>query len=213
VLVRSSTTKNRKAGKIYLKSQLAQMLKTITPAEGNECVLAGRIPYMRTMHEHLKAAGITVTNRQGYKVDFHALRMTFSTNLELVGASLQIRQEALRHCDPRLTAGPYTDTTRLETARSIEKLPDFLSAPVDGTQLGTQAPVACSPDVPQAVTANGSLETSELHAIKGECHSASLAVINSQSDQPSGQRGFESPSLRQSLTRGAEIQKTKKCQQ
>ena len=52
--------------------------------------------------------------------------MTYNMNLELAGASVQVRQELLRHSDPRLTTGAYTDTTRLETASLIEKLPDFL---------------------------------------------------------------------------------------
>jgi hypothetical protein len=55
----------------------------------------------------------------------------------------------------------YMDTTRLETASLIEKLPDFLDEKTNGTQLGTQATVANSPDVAQAVTANGSSENSE----------------------------------------------------
>jgi hypothetical protein len=195
ILVRSATTKNRKAGKIYLKSSLARLLAGIRPATvaADEFVFAGRIASMRKMHEHLKAAGISVCDGQGCKVDFHALRGTYNTNLELAGGSLQVRQELLRHSDPRLTAGAYMDTTRLETAGLIEKLPDFVS----DTQLDTQATGANSPDVSQAVTLNGSLETSESSATKGKCHSASLAVTNSHSDQPDGQGGFESPSLRQ----------------
>ena len=45
ILVRSATTKNRKASKIYLKSQLARMLADIKPAAvaADELVFAGRI--------------------------------------------------------------------------------------------------------------------------------------------------------------------------
>src|ERR1017187_3251845 len=49
ILVRSATTKNRKAYKIYLRSQLARMLADIKPAAvaGDELVFAGRIACMR----------------------------------------------------------------------------------------------------------------------------------------------------------------------
>jgi integrase len=129
ILVRSNTTKNRQAGKIYLKSRLAQMLKEIKPvtAAADELVFAGRIAVMSKMHRHLQAAKIPVLDQQGRKVDFHALRMTYNMNLENVGASLQVRQELLRHSDPRLTAETYMDGTRLETASLIEKLPDYLN--------------------------------------------------------------------------------------
>ena len=169
IFVRSATTKNRKAGKIFLKSNLARMLADIKPAAvaADELVFAGRIAPMRKMHEHLKAAGIPVLDEQGNKVDFHALRVTFSTNLELVGASLQMRQDAMRHCDPRLTAGPYTDTTRLETASQIEKLPDFTLDKTPDTQLGTQATVPASLDVTPAVTIGGGFKLRKPLKTKG----------------------------------------------
>jgi integrase len=200
ILVRSVTTKNRKAGKIYLKSSLARMLADIKPATvaANEFVFAGRIASMRKMHEHLKAVEITIVNEQGYKVDFHALRVTYSTNLELVGASLQVRQELLRHSDPRLTAGAYTDTTRLETASLIEKLPDFLSdgQRTNDTQLGTQSTGGAGHGLSRPVTENGSGELVKPIEAKGDCHALSLAVATGHGDQPIGQREFESPSLR-----------------
>jgi integrase len=195
ILVRSSTTKNRNAGKIYLRSQLARMLQEIKPASvaADELVFAGRIASMRKMHGHLQAAEIVVCNEQGCKVDFHALRMTYNMNLELAGASVQVRQELLRHSDPRLTTGAYTDTTRLETASLIEKLPEF----VDDTQLDTHATVASRPDVTQAVTDNGSSEGSEPVEGIDESHGLTPAVAACHAGQPNTVSGFESPSLRQ----------------
>jgi hypothetical protein len=174
------------------------MVAEIKPASGaaDELVFAGRIASMRKMHEHLKAAGITVYNEQGDKVDFHALRKTYNTNLELVGASLQVRQELLRHSDPRLTAGTYMDTTRLETASLIEKLPDFMGEKVDDTQLGTHAPVVSGPDVAQAVPADWGSESSEHPANIDESHDLTSAVAVCHDGPLSGVSGFESPPLR-----------------
>ena len=198
ISVRSSTTKNRKAGKIYLKSSLALMLKDIKPATGatNDFVFAGRIACMRKMHEHLSAANITVHDEQGFKVDFHALRGTYNTNLELAGGSLQVRQELLRHSDPRLTAGAYMDTTRLETASLIEKLPDFLSDKSDDTQLGTQTIGASSPKVTQAVTVSRGMKNAECIENKDESHNLTPAVATCHTGHSMGVSWFESPSLR-----------------
>jgi hypothetical protein len=198
ILVRSSTTKNRRAVKIYLKSRLARLLADIKPATvaADELVFAGRVAPMRKMHEHLKAAGIIVYNEQGCKVDFHALRGTYNTNLELAGGSLQVRQELLRHSDPRLTAGAYMDTTRLETADLIEKLPDFMGEKINDTQLDTQATVASRPKVTQAVLANAGDGNSEHVENTSESHDMTPAVAVCHSGQSNDVSEFESPSLR-----------------
>lgn len=52
-----------------------------------------------------------------------------------------LRQELLRHGDPRLTAGTYMDDTRLETASLIEKLPDYQEGKDTDTQLVTQTSI------------------------------------------------------------------------
>jgi integrase len=199
ILVRSSTTKNRKASKIYLKAQLTRLLTEIKPVgvAADQLVFAGRIASMRKMHEHLKAVGIPVYNEQGEKVDFHALRMTYNMNLELAGASVQVRQELMRHSDPRLTTGAYTDTTRLETASLIEKLPDFMDGKDTDTQLDTQTTGASSPGVAQAVTVNAGDKNSKHVANIVESHDLTSAVAICHSGQSNGVLEFESPSLRQ----------------
>ena len=199
ILVRSNTTKNRQAGKIYLKSGLAQQLASIKPLDvaADELVFAGRIAWMAKMHQHLKAAGIPVHDGQGRKVDFHALRMTYNMNLESVGASLQVRQELLRHSDPRLTAGTYMDGTRLETASLIEKLPDYVNGNKADTQLGTQATGASGHAVTQTVTANGCMKNAEPIANIEESHGLSPAVADCHGEPSTTLSGFESPSLRQ----------------
>jgi integrase len=199
ILVRSATTKNHNAGKIYLKSQLAQMLADIKPAAvaADEPVFADRIASMRKMHEHLEAAKITACNEQGCKVDFHALRGTYNTNLELAGGSLQVRQELLRHSDPRLTAGTYMDTTRLETASLIEKLPDF----VDDTQLDTHAIGASGRSVAQAVIASWGNGIVNAVANIDESPNLSQAVAVGHCVLINADSRFESPSLRHNLIR------------
>lgn len=86
--------------------------------------------------------------------------------------------------------------TRLETASLIEKLPDYLDGKANDTQLGTQATGASSPDVTQAVTASGSLESSAHVANIEESHGLSPAVAGCHSEPLKSLPGFESPSLR-----------------
>ena len=80
---------------------------------------------------------IAALDEQGCRVDFHTVRGTCNTNVELAGGSLQVRQQLLRYSDPRLTAGTYIDTTRLETANLIQELPEFLVGVKPDTQPDT----------------------------------------------------------------------------
>jgi hypothetical protein len=105
----------------------------------------------------------------------------------------------LRHSDPRLTAGTYMDTTRLETASLIEKLPDFMDEKMGDTQLDTQATVVSSPDAALAVTVNGGSETCEHVSNIDESHDLTPAVAVCHAGHSDGGSRFESPSLRHFL--------------
>ncbi len=64
---------------------------------------------------------------QGRRSNFHALRVTFGTNLQRRGVSARDAMELMRHSDMRLTNVIYTDTTALPLAQAMEKLPAFLA--------------------------------------------------------------------------------------
>ena len=68
---------------------------------------------MDTFQRDLAAAGIQYTDNERRFADFHALRMTYSTLLALVGVAERIRMELNRHSDARLTAHTYTDASML----------------------------------------------------------------------------------------------------
>ena len=83
---RASTTKNRKEAVIWLGEELAQELRRIVPADAHEDArVFESIPTMKEMRADLKAAGIPLLDERGYRVDFHALRHTYGTNLRLAG--------------------------------------------------------------------------------------------------------------------------------
>ena len=55
--------------------------------------------------------------------DFHALRMTFITNLSLAGVSPQAAQRLARHSDINLTMNTYTQIGVDSQASAVESLP------------------------------------------------------------------------------------------
>jgi integrase/recombinase XerD len=62
-------------------------------------------------------------DRDGRFVDFHALRMTFITNLSRSGVSPKTAQSLARHSDINLTMNTYTSLGVLDQAAGVEALP------------------------------------------------------------------------------------------
>jgi len=102
-------TKNRQGGFQVLPAALFDRL--VAEAEGKD----SEVPLLRVNPSHaardmdrdLKRAGIPKKTLAG-KVDAHALRVTYATLLDGVGATLKERMELVRHQDPRLTMNTYT---------------------------------------------------------------------------------------------------------
>jgi integrase len=62
-------------------------------------------------------------NDAGQVVDFHALRMTFITNLTRSGVSPKTAQVLARHCDINLTMNTYTILGVMDQVAAVESLP------------------------------------------------------------------------------------------
>jgi integrase len=76
-------------------------------------------PAKRTLHGgDLEAAGIKRQTADGV-VDFHALRVTFITELARNGTNPAIAQKLARHSDIKLTMGVYTRFTSAEVASAV----------------------------------------------------------------------------------------------
>jgi hypothetical protein len=77
--------------------------------------------------------------------DFHSLRHSYITLLEIAGVSPKAAQELARHSDIRLTMQRYPHKTLHDLGAAVERLPSLLSAGVieEGVKAtGTDA--ACS---------------------------------------------------------------------
>src|ERR1019366_2156251 len=124
VTVRASVSKNHKQACLPLHPVLATALREFRPANGDagDLVFKGLVPRSKIFNAHLKAGEIIKADRQGRVVDFHSLRHTFCTNLHRAGVPQREAMELMRHSDPRLTAGTYTDASLLSLKSAVERL-------------------------------------------------------------------------------------------
>jgi hypothetical protein len=128
--LRAKTTNAKRADGVVLHQQIAGELRKAKPkdAKPTDRVLR-RIPSMKVLRADLKAAGIPDEPEAG-RVDLHAMRMSLATFLAANGVPQRVAQAHMRHSDPRLTSGVYTDETLLRTAAAIAELPPLPTKPV-----------------------------------------------------------------------------------
>ncbi len=121
--LRAYTTKAKRADRISLHPQVAEALRAYCPdkPKPSDSVLR-TVPGMKVLRADLKLAGIPDVTEAG-RVDLHAMRKSLSTYLSAHGVPLRLTQAHLRHTDPRLTAGAYTDETILPVAAMVTGLP------------------------------------------------------------------------------------------
>jgi len=196
-LVRAATTKNRQAAKVYLCRQLvAELKKLISPGmASNDVVLARRMPSTKQMRKHLAAAGIAYVDGQGRRLDFHALRMTFDTNLAIAGVPDAVRTKLMRHKSPRLTMEVYTDSERVPVSEAVEKLPEFgcLESGKEHTPKDAPVLVAGSPAVSVPVTLTFDKNGDKAPENIGESHCVSPLVLAGLEQSNGGERGIRTP--------------------
>ena len=63
----------------------------------------------------------------GHRADFHDLRKTYGTLMQLTGVNPRTAQELMRHSDIKLTTQIYTDANLLPKTAAIYSLPDITS--------------------------------------------------------------------------------------
>ena len=137
--LRTSATKNGRADQLPLKANLAAELLSLRPkdSEGTDKVFAA-LPRMPRFYKDLELAGIPKVDAHGQVADFHSLRKTFSTSLALSGSLPRVTQGLMRHSDPKLTAGAYTDQHLRPFLEAVEKLPWLGELSHEYAQIGAQ---------------------------------------------------------------------------
>ncbi|MFQ5806578.1 MAG: tyrosine-type recombinase/integrase [Phycisphaerae bacterium] len=132
--LRSETTKAKRADSIALHPQIAQALRETKPAKVKPTGRVLRtVPGMNVLRADLAYAGIPENTEAGC-VDLHAMRKSISTYLATHGIPQRLAQAHLRHTDPRLTAGVYTDESLLPVASAIAGLPPVPTKPSEPTE-------------------------------------------------------------------------------
>lgn len=126
IRLRAVATKAKRADTLPLSPQLFAALRILRQSSsGTGVVFSGGVPSHHTFRTDLDAAKIARTGPEGKKVDFHALRTTFITNLQRAGVPQRMAMALARHTDPRLTAHVYTDTDALPLVEAVACLPTY----------------------------------------------------------------------------------------
>lgn len=126
VRLRAEATKAKRADVLPITPTAQAILDELraNSTEGGRVFPKG-VPSHHTFQADLEAAGIEREDARGHKVDFHALRTTFITNLARAGVPQRHAMALARHTDPRLTANVYTDVDALPLAEAVAKLPSY----------------------------------------------------------------------------------------
>ena len=115
-MVPTAKSKSRKEQPRPLHHELVEELQRLKAAgklTPEALLFPGGVPPMKAIRADFKAAGIALVDERGYRVDFHALRMTYITRLQRAGVSPRETMELARHSDMRLTMKTYTDAAAL----------------------------------------------------------------------------------------------------
>lgn len=172
IRLRAEATKAKRADVLPITPTAQSILHELRPTISHGClVFPNGVPSHHTFRSDLTAASIERQDERGHKVDFHALRKTFITNLARAGV-LQRHAMALgRHTGPRLTANVYTDQDALPLAEAVAKLPTYGLSPDPANAHGrSHDSVSGCPSVSRAVTGAASpsrLETPEIAVCSG----------------------------------------------
>lgn len=192
VRVRASTTKNRKDAVLPLASDLADTLRALRPSQSSHStkVFPRLVPNRIRFAQDLKAAQIERWV-DGKKVDFHAFRKTFITNLQRAGVHRRVAMELARHSDSRLTDQVYTDESALLTVDAIESLPTYSES--KDAHIDAHGLVAGSRNMSRPVAEADPQEQSQVPSYQEERHAFACPVSDCQEMSNQWSRGESNP--------------------
>ena len=187
---RASTTKNKKTATLPLVPELAQALRDFRAQQSSATgkVFRRGIPKPYTMKNDLKACGIPYMDELGRHIDFHALRHTFDTNLQIAGLSPRVVMDLMRHSDMRLSAKTYTDTSRLPIFSEIRKLPALSCPPIRPPN----SDKTCQKEGKLVQSESASL-IAEVSVLRGEKPNLTAPVQQGPNAEMAEREGFEPP--------------------
>ncbi len=139
--VEAGQSKNRKEATLPLRPALAMKLRDHCAMKLPNAPVFSLGRWTRTaemLKADLEAAEVKYEDDSGRIADFHALRMTFVTNLAKSGVHPRVAQELARHSDVKLTLEVYTHVALESKTDAVAMLPDFDAAEEDETATGQE---------------------------------------------------------------------------
>lgn len=154
IRLRAEATKARRADVLPITPTAQKILESLRSNSPEvRRVFPNGVPSHHTFQADLATAGIEREDARGHKVDFHALRKTFITNLARSGVPQRHAMALARHTDPRLTASVYTDEDALPLAEAVTKLPTYgVMVDPEDAHGRSQVTVSKGPRMSRAVT-------------------------------------------------------------
>ncbi len=126
LVTRAESSKGKRDTKHPLRRDLADALRAYKPEGASDADPVFPRPTLPTMEQYkadLARAEIEYEINER-RADFHALgRHTPNTIMANAGVPVRVAQQLMRHTDPALTAGAYTDSELLETSQAVEMMP------------------------------------------------------------------------------------------
>lgn len=141
--VEAGYSKRRRRDVLPLRSDFAEQIKMWLDSKGplRPDQLLFNVTDRSTANmikKDLQRAGIPYVDDRGHYADFHALRMTFITNLSLAGVFPKTAQLLARHSNINLTMNTYTMLGVHDQATAVESLPPIPQMVEVGSHLSGQ---------------------------------------------------------------------------
>ncbi len=114
---------NASAFTLPLKDEVVGMVRADLRGARAEWIDAARSPEERKEREESEFLREVANDEAVF--DFHALRVTFITNMARAGVPLSQAVKLARHSDPKLTIGIYTKAGALDLEDAMDSLPEF----------------------------------------------------------------------------------------
>lgn len=137
VQLRAETTKAKRADAVPVIPLLADSLRAAKlRAKGpSDLVFPRGVPKPSTLAKDLVACGISVQDARGFRVDFHALRHTYSSLMGSAGVNELARMKLSRHRSWKMT-DRYTDVQVLPLHEEIAKFGSALASSIASLKSG-----------------------------------------------------------------------------
>ena len=119
-------TKNGKTEVIPLPPEAVELLKEQRLLTGKTRRVWKHVPSLNTLNADMERAGVPKIDKRGRPAGFHSFRKGLNTIARHSGVDADTRQRLLRHSDPRLTMGTYSDVLGPELAAAARLLPRIL---------------------------------------------------------------------------------------